>query len=174
MGESNAQEYGELRATIRTRGTARVWIFVTGLIAWAALVVAVSALVQVPAAALVPLLILVATFEAVFALHAGVERIGRYLQVFHDDRWEHASMTFGRPLAGTRSDPLFVVPFALATLLNYLPVIGGDAVGVERAAIALAHLAFLGRLTILRRQTARQRPADLARFQQIKDATRSN
>ena len=47
---------------------------------------------------LVPLLILVAGFEAIFALHVNVERIGRYLQVFHedDDGWEQVAMQFGR------------------------------------------------------------------------------
>ena len=49
------------------------------------------------------LLLLVATFEAVRTLHLGVERIGRYLQVFHepeppapgDARWEHVAMALG-------------------------------------------------------------------------------
>ena len=42
----------------------------------------------VPLATLVPLLVLAAAFECVFALHVGIERVGRYLQVFYEDRWE--------------------------------------------------------------------------------------
>ena len=66
-----------------------------------------------------PLLVLAGTFEAVFALHAGVERIGRYLQVFHDDTWEQTAMAFGPPLA--EQEPiLFAGVFGLATVCNFL------------------------------------------------------
>src|SRR5579872_1434783 len=104
-------EYEALRATIRARGTARVWMFFVGLTAWSALTIATAALASAPVGALLPLLVLAAAFEGVLALHVGVERIGRYLQVFHDDQWEQTSMMFGPPLAGTGSDPLFVIFF---------------------------------------------------------------
>ena len=99
------QEYTELRATIRERGTARVWIFVIGIVAWSALAVATAALAALPVATLLPLLVLDAVFEAIFGLHTGVERIGRYLQVMleHDDRpgWEEVAMAFGRACRDT-------------------------------------------------------------------------
>ena len=44
---------------------------------------AVASLAAIPVATLLPLVLLAACFEAIFALHTGVERIGRYLQVFY-------------------------------------------------------------------------------------------
>ena len=85
MTPRELEEYTALRETIRERGTARVWIFVAGLVAWAALVIATAALAALPVATLLPLLILAGTFEAVFSLHAGVERVGRYIQVFFEE-----------------------------------------------------------------------------------------
>src|SRR5215468_7039602 len=108
MSSAEQEEYRSLRATIRERGTARIWVFVIGIIAWGALITATAALASLPVATLLPLLVLVSVFEAVFSLHVGVERIGRYIQVFleHDTGWEHAAMAFGQPLRGTRVDPL--------------------------------------------------------------------
>jgi hypothetical protein len=105
-------EYSALRDTIRERGTARVWVFLVGLIAWATVTVATAALASLPIATLLPLLVLAAAFEALFSLHVGVERIGRYVQLFYEEEpgWEHAAMAFGRPAAG-RADPLFAVVF---------------------------------------------------------------
>src|SRR5947208_9263461 len=77
MTPRELEEYSALRATIRERGTARVWVFLAGLALWAALTIATAALVSLPVAALLPLLTLAATFEMVFALHTAVERIGR-------------------------------------------------------------------------------------------------
>src|SRR5260370_36347679 len=94
------EEYRALRATIRERGTTRTWVFVVGLAVWAGLALAAVAIGPLPALALLPLLVLGASFEAVYALHVAVERIGRYLQTFHDDTWEHTAMAFGAPLAG--------------------------------------------------------------------------
>src|SRR5580765_5432722 len=100
-------EYRELRATIRERGTARIYLFVAGIAAWTAATIATTALASTPLATLLPLLLLAAVFEAIFALHVGVERIGRCIQVFYETdaggdgpqerRWEHAAMDFGRP-----------------------------------------------------------------------------
>ena len=62
-------EYRTLRDTIRQRGTTRLWVFLAGLAAWAALTLATAALAALPVATLLPLLILAAAFEAVFSLH---------------------------------------------------------------------------------------------------------
>jgi hypothetical protein len=165
-------EYGALRATIRQRGTARVCIFVAGIVAWASLAAATAALTETPVTTLLPLLVLAAVFEAVFSLHVGVERIGRYIQVFHehDGRpgWEHTAMAFGRPAGAATSDPLFVVPFLLATLFNGAPVTLVQPVPVELAFIGGAHALFVLRVVVARSVAAKQRAIDLARFQQMK------
>src|SRR5262245_51277 len=82
---SEQEQYRALRATIRERGTARVCVFLGGVAVWAAIAVTTGAISAPPIATLVPLLMLAATFEAVFALHVGVERVGRYLAVFYED-----------------------------------------------------------------------------------------
>src|SRR3954469_15811088 len=122
MTEREQVEYSALRATIRERGTARVYIFAGGVAAWGGLVVATAALAPTPIATLLPLLVLACIFEAVFALHVGVERVGRYLQVFHEAdggaQWEHAAMAFGRPRGAATADALFSLAFLLAALFN--------------------------------------------------------
>jgi hypothetical protein len=170
MSTHQQEEYRALRQTIAQRGTAKVWIFVAGLIGWAALTMATAALASLPVATFLPLLVLAVTFEAVFSLHVGIERIGRYLQVFHEDAtgWEHTAMAFGRPLKGTGTDPLFVAHFLLATILNIVPALLAEPVRLEIIVVGSAHLLFLARLAMAWRSAARQRGADLKRFEDMK------
>ena len=180
MTPRELEEYRTLRDTIRQRGTARVWVFLAGFGMWAALTVATAALAALPVATLLPLLILAAAFEAVFSLHVGVERIGRYVQVFFEDHspegaergelrnWEHVAMTFGRPLAGGTIDPLFAMFFMLATVLNFVPVLLAEPTRIEVILVGTAHLLVIGRILAARRVASRQRAADLERFQQLK------
>src|SRR5687767_15620404 len=95
-------EYAALRATIRERGTVRMALVPVIFISWAAIAVATAAVITVALSTVVPLMVLVAGFEGVFALHTNVERIGRYLQVFHEDSggWEHVAMEFGQRFPG--------------------------------------------------------------------------
>src|SRR5258705_9989011 len=94
------QEYAALRATIRDRGTVRMILLPVTFGLWAGAAVATTAAIQLPITALLPLLVLAAGFESIYALHINVERIGRYLQVFHEPGggWEHVAMTFVQPL----------------------------------------------------------------------------
>src|SRR5262245_2163200 len=143
MTDLKLEEYRALRGTIRARGTARVGMFVAGLATWAALSLVILETNAVPLAVVFPLLVLAGTFEAVFALHAGVERIGRYLQVFYDDAWEQTAMAFGPPLAGTGADPLFGGVFGLATACNFIPVLVGGALPTELGVLGAFHVVFL-------------------------------
>ncbi len=177
MTSRELEEYKALRATIRDRGTARVWIFVVGLAVWGGLLLGTAVAVSGPVGTLLPLLVLVSVFEAVYALHTGVERIGRYVQVFHESdgiattaRWEHTAMAFGR--ADTRSgpDPLFAPVFVLAALCNFIPAILAGAVPVEWAVIGAVHLLFVGHVLLAKRRAAGQRRADLERFETLKNS----
>ena len=173
MTPREVEEYKALRATIGQRGTARVWIFVAGAATWAAISVATASLLVTPLDTLLPLFVLAATFEAVFTLHVGVERIGRYLQVFHetpDERacWESIAMAFGTPARGVSADPLFVVSFAIAAILNFVPVAFASPVPAEIVGVGAFHLLFIVRLIGARRAAARQRAVDLARFKELK------
>src|SRR4051812_16071800 len=170
MSTHQQEEYRALRATIRERGTAKVWVVVAGMIGWAALTMATAALASLPVATFLPLLVLAVTFEAVFNLHVGVERIGRYLQVFYEDGtgWEHTAMSFGRPLKGTGTDPLFVAHFLIATILNIVPALLAEPVRLEITVVGSAHLLFVLRIVLARRSASRQRAADLRRFEDMK------
>src|ERR687890_2580669 len=125
----HAEEFAALRATIRERGTVGMILLPVTFGLWAGAAVATTAAIQLPIAALLPLLVLAAGFEAIYALHINVERIGRYLQVFHEPQggWEHVAMAFGQRFPGRGADPLFSALFLMATALNYLPVALGGA-----------------------------------------------
>jgi len=169
------EEFSALRATIRERGSLRVWLFVAGLAAWAAATIATAALAALPVATLLPLLLLAASFEAILHVHVGVERVGRYLQVFYqqaegaaDERdWERTIMAFGK-LHHSGSDPLFSIFFALATALNFVPVITAEPVMLELTVVGGIHLLFLVRVFVGRRVASHQRAKDLELFQRIK------
>jgi hypothetical protein len=165
-------EYQALRATIAQRGTVRMILVPVTFIAWAATAVTTAAVITVALSTLVPLLVLAAGFEAIFALHLNVERIGRYVEVFHepDGGWEHVSMEFGRRFPGTGTDPLFARLFVVAVSVNYLPVaLGGEM--AEMIVLAILHLVLINRIRMARNTAAGFRSADLDRFRQI--ATRS-
>ena len=167
MDRLREREYEALRATIRERGTARVVVASAALAVWAALVVAIAAAVPIPAAALVPLVVLAAAFEAVYGLHTGVERVGRYLQVFHGDMWEETAMAYGQRFPAGGPDPLFGPVFWLAAVVNLLPLLLASTTLAEAVPIGLAHVAFMGRVLTARRQAARQRAVDRDRFQAL-------
>jgi hypothetical protein len=165
-------EYQALRATIRERGTVRLVLVPLIFIGWAATAVATTAVITVAVSTLVPLLVLVAGFEAVFALHVNVERIGRYVQVFHesDGGWEHVAMDFGRRFPASGPDPLFGRLFVLATSMNFLPAaLGGNV--FELGLLAILHLLFINRVRVARGFAATQRAQDLERFTALRSAT---
>jgi hypothetical protein len=166
-------EYRTLRGAIQQRGTMRIWLFAAGLTFWAILVIATSALASLPIATLLPLLVLAGVFEAVFALHTAVERIGRYLQVFYEEvpserNWEHTAMAFGRAFPGGGTDPLFGPFFWIAALFNFVPAILAGPVAVEWVVTGAAHVLFIARVAAARHHAAGQRALDLERFQQLK------
>ena len=175
MAQLRDDEYVALRATIRERGTARPILFVATLAGWALLMLITLASSPRPLSFLFPLMSLAAGFEAVFHLHIGVERIGRYLQVFYEGDagenpgvgWESTAMAYGRQFPGAGSDPLFAAVFVLATALNLAPTLFVERRSGAFAIAALAHLAFLVRISLARRRAAHQRALDLARFRQI-------
>jgi hypothetical protein len=172
MTERAPEEYSALRATIRERGTTRVWVFVAGMAAWGGLTVATATLASTPFAVLLPLLILSAAFEAVLSLHVGVERIGRYIQVFYEEDapgWEHAAMAFGRPAGAMVTDALFSIPFCLAALCNIGPALIIEPMrAAELIVVTGAHVLFILRLVAARAGAARQRAIDLERFRELK------
>lgn len=163
------QEFVALRSTIRERGTVRMILLPVTFGLWAGAAVATTAAIQLPIAAVLPLLVLAAGFEAIYALHVNVERIGRYLQVFHepDGGWEHVAMTFGQRFPGRGPDALFSALFLMATALNYLPIaLGGTT--PELIAGGILHLLLALHIGTARSRASHQRQQDLEKFQAIK------
>ena len=168
-------EYEALRATIRERGTARMGVLVIGFAAWGALALALRLSEFEGAVALVPFLVLVATFEINFFIHIGVERIGRYIQVFHEERagatgWETIAMKFGArsPSGAPRLDPLFSLLFFAAVTINFLSSFGVAESGPAWIAVSLvAHLAFNYRIVRARRISTSQRANELEHFRSL-------
>ena len=162
-------EYAALRATIRDRGTVRMLLIPFVFTAWAAVAIATAAVITVALSTLVPLLVLVAGFEAAFALYTNVERIGRYLQVFHerdDDGWEHVTMEFGRRFPGGGPDPLFARLFMTAVSVNFLPVTLGGTV-IEIGLLAALHFVFIARMRVAQTAARAQRELDFERFRTL-------
>ena len=167
-----AAEFAVLRQTIAWRGTTRMVIVPLTCFAWAALTLALLLFGDLPSGALFSLGVLVGGFEAVHALHAGAERIGRYLQVFYErdadgPRWETTAMTVGPALPGGGIDPLFSVVFVSATILNLLPALLPQPTFVELGVVGVLHAAFLVRIIRARGAAARQRAVELESFKAL-------
>jgi hypothetical protein len=176
-------EYAALRQTIASRGTVRTVLVPLLILGWSVLVTAGP--VAGAWGGLPSLLVLAAGFEAVHALHVGVERIGRYLQVFYEHepggpRWETTAMAVGPALPGGGIDPLFTAVFSGAVLLNLAPTAAGlarlasgmpgAAVVVTWLAVAsvLAHAGVLVRIVRARRAAVRQRAVELESYRALR------
>jgi hypothetical protein len=166
-------EFAVLRQTIASRGTSRMVLLPVTLIGWSALNVVLLLVSPIPVASLLTLAVLVGGFEAIHALHVGVERIGRYLQVFYETesatpRWETTAMAVGPALPGGGIDPLFSVVFISTTLLNLIPVLLPGPTRLELGVAGVFHLLFVFRVIRARGAAARQRAVELESFKALR------
>ena len=166
-------EFTILRQTISSRGTTRIVLLPVTLLGWAALACQLLFVSDVPLASLFSLAVLVAGFEAIHALHVGVERIGRYVQVYYESRedgprWETTAMKVGPALPGGGIDPLFTVVFICATVINLIPALLPSPSRVQLGVLGLLHVAFLVRLIRARGAAARQRAVELESYRAIR------
>jgi hypothetical protein len=179
MNDFAAPEFAALRDTVRVRGSLRAIILLAGVGTWAALLIAVLAWLPNPVASAVPLVVLLATLEVLRTLHLGVERIGRYIQVFfEEDRgggapggppaWEHIAMQFGPTLPGAGGHPYFLAVFLVAAVVNFLAVLFPGPLLVEWTVLAVPHLAFIIWLIYCDRGMRKQRTAELGRFRELR------
>jgi hypothetical protein len=177
-------EFRELRATIRERGTLRLTVTSITFSVWAAAILTVCGL-QIPILSLVPLVLLAVGFELTFAIHTGVERIGRYIQVHHEPAaqggavWEETAMRASG--FATSSHPLLPVLHIAAAILNVTlaaTVAGDPELSVvfpsepDILIYAALHVLFIGRVLWAYRAAATQRPRDLAVFTEALRARR--
>jgi hypothetical protein len=162
-------EYQALRATIRERGTVRVCAVLAGLAIWGALAIFLRVTNLHGSVSFIPLLVLGATHEINFFIHTGVERIGRYIQVFYEEPtraangWETTAMSYGVRFPGGL-DPLFTMLFYGAAVVDFLNSLAGPW---WIAISAIVHGAFVYRVFSTRRLAASQRATDLERFRQL-------
>ena len=172
-------EYGELRRTIAIRGTVRVAFIPLTFVWWAGLSVVLVLFSELPVAALFTLAVLAAGFEAVHALHVGVERIGRYLQVAYEEApldssvtglqpaWETTAMKVGPALPGGGVDPLFTILFCAAAIVNLIPAVLPVPTGIEIGLIGALHIAFIVRVMRARSAAAKQRAVELEQYRAV-------
>jgi hypothetical protein len=168
-------EFTALRTTIATRGTVRVVLVPITLIGWAVLASVVLLFGDLPVAAVPPLVVLAAGFEGINALHVGVERIGRYVQVFYegspgDPGWETTAMAAGPRLPGGGVDPLFSIVFAGAAIVNMTTALVPEPTPLETLVIGALHTAFLLRIARARQLATSQRGRDLHVFLEARAA----
>ncbi|HEX5109323.1 MAG TPA: hypothetical protein VFV95_12780 [Vicinamibacterales bacterium] len=163
-------EFRVLRETIASRGTIRHLLLPATIVGWALISGVFLAFGEVSTATLISLAVLVAGFEAIHGLHVGVERIGRYLQVFYErsdgdgPSWESVAMRLGPGLPGAGVDPLFTLVFVAVTLVNLVLVAFPLRGTLFEGLVVTAHLAFLVRVVRARRAAAQQRAVDLETF----------
>jgi hypothetical protein len=168
-------EFAALRQTIASRGTTRMVLLPVTLIGWSSLSLLLLLFSALPLASLLPLAVLVGGFEAIHALHVGVERIGRYIQVFYETgsdtpRWETTAMSVGPSLPGGGIDPLFSVVFVCSTFLNVIPALLPQPTRLELGVISALHAAFVFRVIRARGAAARQRAVELETYRALRDA----
>jgi hypothetical protein len=163
-------EFTVLRQTIASRGTTRMILLPVTLLGWGSLTLLTLYLGEFPVASLVSLAILVGGFEAIHALHVGVERVGRYLQVHYEalpggPRWETTVTAVGPALPGGGIDPLFSLVFVGATFINLIPAL--PSTRLELGVVGVLHLLFVVRIVRARGAAARQRAVELESFRAI-------
>ena len=173
-------EYLVLRRTIGQRGALRHILFVVGTGIWAITLTAVLAWLPFPLAFFFPLLVLVATFEAIRPLHFGAERIGRYLQVFYEEMgeperplgdtpsWERVAMRFGA-VPGVGGHPLFLPVFVLATSINFIAAIYHRPGFLDHMLLAMIHAVFGGWMFSAHSAMKKQREIELNRMRHLRD-----
>jgi hypothetical protein len=181
MDQIRTEEFRALRTTIRSRGSFRLAICLAGLVGWALTLLIVLAWVANPIAGTVPLLLVVATFEMNRMLHLGIERIGRYLQVFFEEAapdaastpaWERTVMRLGPSLPGAGGHPLLVPIFFSATLINFLSVLLPGPTPIELGAMTVPHVSFLIWMLYADRGMRQQRERELEEFRKISKGLR--
>jgi hypothetical protein len=140
---------------------------------------AVLAWLPNPLLSLIPLIVLVSTFEVVRTLLLAIERIGRYVQVFYEEidgpdapptppAWERTAMLFGPTVPGAGGHPLFLPIFLMATPINFLAVVLPGPIAIELWTLAVPHVAFAVWQLYSDRAMRRQRGVELARYRELK------
>jgi hypothetical protein len=180
-GPWGLEEFRQLRATVGARSTVRVLVSLLTFVSWAGLATLVIDRGAPPRGMLLPLAILWVGFELVAGLHIGVERIGRFLQVFYEGgaatpKWETAIALFGQSEAAKAASvrPLLAREFVAAALGSiglglWAPAALGSGLGppLETILVLVAHIAFVWRVLQVDRQTRGQRARDEAAFQSV-------
>jgi hypothetical protein len=190
MTDFRALEYDNLRTAIRVRVAMAPALLIAVMVGWAALTLWVFTTDVVSAATLVPLMVLAAGYEALYALHVAAERLARYLQVAYEEpiasgsatpltptptpspQWETTALSYRQRFSSGGSNALFSALFILATLVNYVPAAVSGTVE-ELVGIGVAHVLFAVRIIMAGRLAARVRSEDLDRMRTLLDPTKN-
>jgi hypothetical protein len=174
------EEFRALTAMIRERTTMRALMMVIAWVGWAALALAIMLVVPAPLLLLVPLVLLLAAFEANLKMVRTTDLMTTYLRVTcEEDRgvagWHTVSANLARRGAGTRDDSLFFWTFMAFIAASYLCVVlaSGETAeatarnrqdAIDLALVTAVHLAIAVRFAIARRWLQTVRRSDRDRF----------
>jgi hypothetical protein len=122
------EEFRALRAAIRERAVARVLFLALAWVGWAAVATAIMLVLPAPPLLVLPLVLLLASFEVNLGTVRRAQRIAAYVRVVFEERravpgWETASADLDRRHPGAAGDPLFFWTFVAILFANYLCVI---------------------------------------------------
>jgi uncharacterized membrane protein len=170
------EEYRAVTAAIRERTTVRVLAVVVAWVGWAALALTIMLVVPAPLLLLVPLVLLLAGFEANLKIVRTTDLMAAYLRVtFEEGRgvasWETVSASLERRGRATRDDPLFFWAFMAFIAASYLCVVlaSGETAeatarnrqdAIDLALVTSVHLAVAARFAMARRWLRGVRGAD--------------
>ncbi len=186
MTDFRALEYDSLRAAIRVRATVAPALLVAVMLGWATLTLWIFTTDVVSAATLVPLMVLAAGYEALYAFHVKAERLARYLQVAYEEpiasgsatpltaspQWETTSLAYRQRFSSVGSNAVFSALFILATMVNYVPA-AVSGTFEELVGIGFAHTLFAVRIIMAGRIAARVRGEDLERLRTLLNPTKN-
>jgi hypothetical protein len=186
MDEFAQREFAALRATIQSRGNLKLCLLLASIVAWAAVLALTVVWLPSALASAMPLIVLVAGFEAVRSAHLGAERIGRYLQVFFEETrggsaatapaWERTAMALSPTAPGAGGHPYFLPVYLMAAVVNFTGVffLRGDALAIAPGAVtvsAVLHVAFASWLLYCDQGMRRQRRVELERCRALRDGS---
>jgi hypothetical protein len=181
------EEFRALQAAIRERTSARLLFLAIAWVGWASLATAIMLVLPAAPLLVLPLVLLLASFEVNLGIIRGVEHIGAYLRLAFEERravpgWETASADLARRYPRGVADPVLFWPFVAVLGANYLCVVlaagetADPAIHVREDSLDLAlvtalHAAVLVRFVFGRRGLASGRERE---FQKIRAVTGSD
>jgi hypothetical protein len=174
------EEFRALHAAIRERAAACVLLLAIGWVSWGALATAIMLVLPAAPLLVLPLVVLLAAFEANLGIARVAARLATYLRVVYEEGravtgWETASADLAGRHPNSVADPLFVRVFVALLSANYLCVIlaSGETADpstrvredlVDLALVTAVHIGILLRFALARSRVIANGERELERL----------